>query len=92
LALSAISAAFDRYVVDGLVNFAGWATKKTSFAVGLHDQFVVDGAVNGIANVAQDLGAAVRAPQSGRIRMYVTILMVAVTLGLAGAIIVVLSR
>ena len=92
LALSWLSAAFDRYVVDGVVNFAGWATKKTSFAIGLHDQFVVDGAVNGIASVAQDLGAAVRAPQSGRIRMYVTILMVAVTLGLAGAIIVVLSR
>ena len=43
-------------------------------------------------NLAQDLGAAVRAPQTGRIRMYVTVLMIAVTLGLAGAIIVVLSR
>jgi hypothetical protein len=53
---------------------------------------VVDGAVNGIAAIAQDAGAAVRAPQTGRIRMYVTILMIAVTLGLAGAIIVVLSR
>jgi NADH:ubiquinone oxidoreductase subunit 5 (subunit L)/multisubunit Na+/H+ antiporter MnhA subunit len=92
MALSWLSAAFDRYVVDGIVNFAGWATKKTSDAVGLHDQFVVDGAVNGIASVAQDLGAAVRAPQTGRIRMYVTILMIAVTLGLAGAIVVVLSR
>jgi hypothetical protein len=48
--------------------------------------------VNGLANLAQDVGAAVRAPQTGRIRMYVTVLMIAVTLGLAGAIIIVLSR
>ena len=50
------------------------------------------GAVNGAADLAQGLGAAVRAPQTGRIRMYVTVLMLAVTLGLAGAIIVMLSH
>ena len=43
-------------------------------------------------SLAQELGAAVRAPQTGRVRMYVTVLMVAVALGLAGAIIVVLSK
>ena len=57
----------------------------------MNDKYVVDGAVNGVATLTQDLGAAVRAPQTGRIRMYVTVLMVAVALGLAGAIIVVLS-
>jgi hypothetical protein len=51
----------------------------------------VDGAVDGMAQLTQNLGAAVRRPQSGRIRMYVTILMAAVALGLAGAIIVALS-
>ena len=59
---------------------------------GLTAPYVVDGAVNGMAVLSQDLGAAVRAPQTGRIRMYVTVLMIAVTLGLAGAIIIVLSR
>ena len=39
-----------------------------------------------------DIGVAVRAPQNGRIRLYVTALMVAVILGLAGAIVMVLSR
>jgi hypothetical protein len=47
--------------------------------------------VNGAGRLTHDLGAAVRAPQTGRIRMYVTVLMVAVALGLAGAIIVALS-
>jgi hypothetical protein len=41
--------------------------------------------------MVQEIGAAARAPQTGRIRTYVTALMVAVALCLAGAIIVVLS-
>src|SRR5262249_9580352 len=92
MGLSRFSAAFDKYIVDGIVNLAGWSVKQLSFAVGLNDKYVVDGAVNGAADLAQGLGAAVRAPQSGRIRMYVTVLMIAVTLGLAGAIIVMLSK
>jgi NADH-quinone oxidoreductase subunit L len=90
--LSSLSAWFDRNVVDGLVNLAAWLTKQVSFGVGAHDKYVVDGAVNGVAALSQELGAAVRAPQTGRIRLYVTVLMAAMTVGLAGAIIVVLSR
>jgi NADH-quinone oxidoreductase subunit L len=88
---SMFCAAFDKYIVDGLVNLAGWATKQVSFLAGANDKYVVDGAVDGVATLSQQLGAAVRAPQTGRIRMYVTVLMAAVTLGLAGAILVVLS-
>jgi NADH:ubiquinone oxidoreductase subunit 5 (subunit L)/multisubunit Na+/H+ antiporter MnhA subunit len=82
---------FDRVIVDGLVNGAGWATRQASRIVGLNDQYVVDGAVNGVADLTQELGAAVRAPQSGRIRLYVTVLMGFVALGLAAAIIIALS-
>jgi NADH-quinone oxidoreductase subunit L len=89
---SRLSAWFDKYIVDGLVNLAGWLTKQLSFGIGAHDKYVVDGAVNGVAALSQELGAAVRAPQTGRIRLYVTVLMAAVTVGLAGAIVVVLSR
>jgi NADH-quinone oxidoreductase subunit L len=88
---SEISAAFDRYVVDGVVNGVAWLTRQASIGAGMNDQYVVDGAVNGVADLAQEIGAAVRTPQSGRIRLYVTVLMIAVALGLAGAIIVVLS-
>jgi NADH-quinone oxidoreductase subunit L len=83
---------FDKYVVDGIVNLVGGLVKRSAFLAGWHDKYVVDGAVNGLATLSHDLGAAVRAPQTGRIRMYVTVLMVAIGLGLAGAIIVVLSR
>jgi NADH-quinone oxidoreductase subunit L len=92
MGLSKFSAAFDKYIVDGIVNGVAMLVKGASDLSGLNDKYVVDGAVNGVASLSQELGAAVRAPQTGRIRMYVTILMVAVTIGLAGAIIVVLSR
>ena len=92
IGLSRLSAVFDKYVIDGIVNLVGWSVKQTSFLIGLNDKYVVDGAVNGVATLAQELGAAVRAPQTGRIRMYVTVLMIAVSLGVAGTIVVILSR
>jgi proton-translocating NADH-quinone oxidoreductase chain L len=91
LALSTIAAIVDCYVIDALINLVVRVTRKTSKLVGLNDLYVVDRAVSAAANMAQDIGAAVRAPQTGRIRTYVTALMVAMALGLAGAIIVVLS-
>ena len=92
MGISLFCAAFDKVIVDGIVNGVANFVRDCSVAVGLNDKYVVDGAVNGVADLAQDIGAAVRAPQSGRIRMYVTVLMIAVTLGLAGAVIVALSR
>ena len=86
-----VSAWFDKNIVDGIVNGAAWLTNKAAVGVGLNDKYVIDGAVNGVGSLAHGVGAAVRMPQSGRIRMYVTVLMIAVALGLAGAIIVVLS-
>jgi NADH-quinone oxidoreductase subunit L len=88
---STVAGAFDKYIVDGIVNLAGWSVKQLAVLAGLSDKYFVDGAVNGIATVTQDLGAAVRAPQSGRVRLYVTILMTAVALGLTVAILIALS-
>jgi NADH-quinone oxidoreductase subunit L len=90
--ISRFGAWFDRVFVDGLVNLSAWMVRQLSLGAGATDKYVVDGAVNGVASLSQELGAAVRAPQTGRIRLYVTVLMIAVTLGLAGAIVVVLSR
>ena len=91
MALARLSGAFDKYVIDGLVNLVGWAVKQLAFGAGLNDRYIVDGAVNGAADLAQGLGAVVRTPQTGRIRMYVIVLMIAVTLSLATAIFVVLA-
>ncbi len=90
MALSKLSAWFDKYIVDGIVNLVGWIVRRAADLVGLNDKYVVDGAVNGAAALSQELGAAVRAPQTGRIRMYVTVLIAAVSLGAAAAILVTL--
>src|SRR5258708_37995300 len=92
VAFSGLCGAFDRYVVDGAVNSAAWLVRKASIGIGLNDRYVVDGAVDGVGRLARNAGAAVRAPQNGRIRVYVTVLLVPLALGLAGAIIAVLSR
>jgi len=92
IGLAKLSRFFDTYFVDGAVNFAAWATRQTAFLAGANDKYVVDGAVNGLGHMAHGVGAAVRNPASGRVRLYVTMLMLAVALGVAGAVIVVLSR
>lgn len=92
MAFSFLAGVFDKYVVDGVVNLAAKTVRKLSSAAGWNDDYIIDGAANGAAGLAQGLGAAVRAPQTGRIRLYVTLLMIAVTLGLAGAVVVMLSH
>jgi NADH-quinone oxidoreductase subunit L len=85
-------ALFDRYIVDGSVNGIVALTRGIAVVARGVDHMVFDGAVNGVALLSQDLGAAVRSPQTGRIRLYVMVLMGAVTLGLAGAVLLVLWR
>ena len=87
MGLASLGAAIDRFIIDGLVNGTANFVRRLSVAAGLHDKYVVDGAVNGVANLTQGLGAAVRAPQSGRIRVYVTALLAAVAVGIAIAVV-----
>jgi NADH-quinone oxidoreductase subunit L len=90
--LSYIANAFDRFFIDAIVNAVASLGRKASWVVGKHDEYVVDGAVNGAASLAQTIGAAVRNPASGRIRLYVTVLMCVVAVGIAAGIVVALSR
>jgi len=90
--LAYLSAAFDRLVVDGIVNAVASVCRQFSALIGLNDKYVVDGAVNGAGALAQSIGQAVRTPQTGRVRLYVTVLMCVIAVSIAGAIVVVLSR
>ena len=58
--IAAVAAAIDKYLVDGVVNLAGWITRVFSFFVGAFDNSVVDGAVNGAASVATAGGQVLR--------------------------------
>jgi NADH-quinone oxidoreductase subunit L len=64
-------AEIDRWIVDGLVNASGVVTKAAAWLVGLHDQRVVDGAVDGVAKGVLGSGARLRRIQTGHIQSYV---------------------
>ncbi len=65
-----VCAAFDRIVVDGIVNGTGYLTRMVSWISGSIDRYFVDGAVNGIATVLQGAGEGFRRIQTGRVQTY----------------------
>jgi NADH-quinone oxidoreductase subunit L len=68
--LARLSAAFDRVVIDGLVDGAAWITERKSAFVGRFDNGVVDGAVNGVGWLTRTTGAGMRLLQGGDIQGY----------------------
>jgi NADH-quinone oxidoreductase subunit L len=74
LAISQWCAAFDRNLVDGLVNFTGRLGVKTSAVSGSADRGIVDGFVNLIANVSFAVGSWLRNVQTGYLRSYILFL------------------
>ena len=79
--IGVIAYAFDKIIVDGLVNltaifgrFVGsFAGRQLDMPIRKHDFGLVDALVNGIAGVCYDIGSQIRRVQSGRIRTYVMI-------------------
>lgn len=67
--------AFDRYIVDGLVNGTALFTRKISLFFGWFDGFVIDGFVNQTARIAGLIGHYFRNFQSGRIQRYLTLML-----------------
>jgi NADH-quinone oxidoreductase subunit L len=62
--------AFDRLVIDGIVNGMGYLTRALSWFAGLADRYVVDGLVNGVGAVIQGAGEGFRRVQTGRVQSY----------------------
>ncbi|HEX8914127.1 MAG TPA: hypothetical protein VF796_17395, partial [Humisphaera sp.] len=90
--LASLCGWFDRQVVDATVNAAANSTAALSRGVGWHDAKVVDGAAVGVGQLAWQLGSASRAPQTGRLRFYVTALLGAVVIGLAITVAIMVLR
>ena len=65
-----LNGAFDRVVIDGIVNGFGYLTRLLSWFAGLADTYIVDGLVNGVGAVIQGAGESVRRVQTGRIQTY----------------------
>ncbi|MEK6696818.1 MAG: NADH-quinone oxidoreductase subunit L [Candidatus Deferrimicrobiota bacterium] len=65
---------FDLHVVDGLVNLTAQLGVFVSFLVGKFDDYVVDGAVNGLASATTGSGSLLRRLQTGKLYHYVFVL------------------
>jgi NADH-quinone oxidoreductase subunit L len=71
LKLRLILADMDRWVVDGIVNAAGVVGKAAAWVTGAIDKYLVDGAVNFVAEGTLSVGHRLRQVQTGRIQSYV---------------------
>jgi NADH-quinone oxidoreductase subunit L len=69
---------FDRWVVDGAVNFSGWMTRATAWLSGLADKHGVDGVVNATGNTLWEASFGYRRLQTGLIQNYALLMMVGV--------------
>jgi NADH:ubiquinone oxidoreductase subunit 5 (subunit L)/multisubunit Na+/H+ antiporter MnhA subunit len=77
LALCRGAAAFDRYVIDGIVNGSGSLAVLLSRMEGLFDNLAVDGLVNLSARVVYVVGDWGRGIQTGKLRNYLMFMAVA---------------
>jgi NADH:ubiquinone oxidoreductase subunit 5 (subunit L)/multisubunit Na+/H+ antiporter MnhA subunit len=81
----------DDVVIDGIVNNTAVAVRRLAKLAGSVDEHLIDGAVTGAASFAGQIGDVARAPQTGRIRGYVTVMLATAVLAVAIAVIVALS-
>jgi NADH-quinone oxidoreductase subunit L len=82
LLLANTLSAFDKYVVDGIVNGAAALTRFFSWLNGLFDQYIIDGIVNAVANIIFWAGNKARRVQTGNINSYLYGILIAVALAI----------
>jgi len=70
VALCRAVAWFDLHIIDGVVNLSAAVVRGVASLTGTIDNWVVDGAVNGVADVTQRVGRRVRNLQTGAISAY----------------------
>jgi NADH-quinone oxidoreductase subunit L len=70
VALARVLSWFDKHFIDGLVNLAGAITRVFANLDGAIDRYLVDGAVNLVANSTLSAGGLLRRIQTGRIQTY----------------------
>ncbi|HZR32197.1 MAG TPA: NADH-quinone oxidoreductase subunit L [Terriglobales bacterium] len=83
MGLGEASSEFDKYVIDGTVNGAGWTTRAFAILSTLWDKYVIDGVlVNGPAILSRMLSYPARLVQWGLVQWYAFVMVI----GLVGFI------
>lgn len=62
--------AFDRWIVDGIVNAAGWVGRLIGRFSGWIDKTFVDGLVNEVGNFLNEFAEVLKLVQTGRVQNY----------------------
>jgi NADH-quinone oxidoreductase subunit L len=70
--------AFDRNVVDGVVNGTGWTTIVTSWFSSVTDRAVVDGMVNAVGQTVRESSFIFRRLQTGLVQNYAVLMLLGV--------------
>lgn len=68
--LSRFSYWFDRNIIDGIVNLAGWLGRGFARLWGLFDSHVIDGIVNATGNTTGEIAGWWRTMQTGNVQNY----------------------
>src|SRR5205823_12615675 len=68
---------FDTRAIDGLIDGTGRATVRVSRGSGRFDNGVIDGMANVIGETTRGIGARVRRIQTGHLRNYIVVLVLA---------------
>ena len=73
VAFSRLNALIDQWIIDGIVNAAGWMTARFSWLNGLIDTYIVDGIVNGVGAITGEMARGLRLIQTGRVQNYLLV-------------------
>ncbi len=79
-ATSKALALFDKYAIDLVVNLSGLVLRTQSRIAGWFDERFIDGAVNLVADATLSFGDRVRKVQTGRVQVYILVLVLMVAL------------
>jgi NADH-quinone oxidoreductase subunit L len=71
LQLAWVTDRFDRRWIDGALHASAYAQVTIANLTGWFDRAIVDGVVNGLARIAQWIGALIRSFQEGKIQLYI---------------------
>ena len=80
IGLAKLSALFDNYVVDGIVNLSAGLGRVSGYFAGYFDNYVVDGIVNLLAKITGLFGIILRKFQTGSIQTYIIFAIIGIML------------
>ena len=78
LVVSWLCSAFDRNVIDFIVDGAAKVTSVVGWAVGRFDHYIIDGLVNGLADATFGIGNRLRQIQTGNLSIYLYVIVGAI--------------